>query len=142
MFCRSSIPVGSENIILLYAIAILIASTQCSFGIDVAAFSSLLEPLKCLLLICDSKPEILLIGDTYPKLRFGDTVLGCAPHTALALHFFAIGVHEADEVLCGCVVELCGFFIPVKGFLCIFREESIRIINPAQPILRFGISGL
>src|SRR5260370_41174182 len=75
MFCRSSIPVGSENVILLYAIAILTASTQFSFSIDVAAFRSFFEPLRCLLLICDSKPEILVTGDTNPRLRFRDTIL-------------------------------------------------------------------
>src|SRR5260370_10077286 len=142
MLCRFSIPLSCESIVLLNAIAVLIVVSQFDFSVGVTAFRGSFEPLERLLLICNSEPEMLFKCNAEPKLHAGDTVFSRAPHASVNLILIVICAVHAYDILCGCVALFRGFLIPVNGFLCVFREESTRIVNPTEPILRLGITGV
>ena len=126
---------------MLDAVAVFIVGSQFHLSVGVAAFGGFFEPFESFLLICDSKPEMLIKGNTEPKLRFGDAVLSGSPHAAFAFKWVLIRVSKADRILCGGVALVGGFLIPEGGFHFVLLKESARIVNASDPILRFGVAG-
>jgi hypothetical protein len=113
MFCRSAIPLGSESMVLLNSFAELIMFSKLDLSVGVATLRCPLEPLKRLLVICNSKPEMLLKGDAEPKLHIGVTDFSRAPHAPFAFNIIN-RVHETDGVFCGGVTLLGGLLVPVS----------------------------
>src|ERR1700736_5899679 len=99
MFCCSSIPVGSQGIILLDAKALFVMSAQFNLGVGIATFGSLFKPLEGFVVFADSRTDNLLVSDGQRKLRLGDTLLSSALHAFFALSGITIGMLEADGIL-------------------------------------------
>src|ERR1700682_6289014 len=99
MFRSFAIPFGSESVVFFDPFPEHVARRQFILRIGIAALRSLFKPLQRFLFICDAKPEMLVEGHAEPKLRFRDAIFRGAPHAALVLKIFALGMGKADGVL-------------------------------------------
>jgi hypothetical protein len=133
-------PVRRLDIVPFNAITVLIVHTQFILGVRQITFRGSLVPLKRLQFVRYAKPKILFEGHAEPELRFGDAFLGRAPQTSIQFDWILIGTDSADPIFRGSVTLFGRFLKPISGFLFIEAKKCARVVNSAEPVLRFRVA--
>src|ERR1700687_1481331 len=134
MLCCFSIPLGGDNVVLLYTVSVFKHPTEGGLSIRVALFGGFLVPLYRFLKIGGSKPPIF-IGGAEPELRFRISLLRRSQQPRLSSWRITRKGHHGHHELGRSIALLGGLEKQTLSSRIVLGDQSTFSVNVSQPIL-------